>query len=148
MMIKIARMGLLLVVMSLPLNSELMASNPMVHTSPATMSLGPGPITYTWGEIKDGDCHQTNGTLTVRNDGSATFDADVRTDKSTFGDVWHANFQWYETNRRQYWMIPSGDSRRTKGQTVHMHSDWHGPKFDLNHMKALGKSQMYQESSC
>jgi len=55
-------------------------------------SAGAADLTATWPILVAGDCALRNGSLTLRDDGTATWKAEVRTNKSRSRDIWHIWF--------------------------------------------------------
>lgn len=65
----------------------------MVGTRNAPVTEGDLETTaFTWPEIKQGDCHQIEGRLVLRSDGTGHFRCITWTDKTHSGDNWHAVF--------------------------------------------------------
>jgi hypothetical protein len=48
--------------------------------------------TFTWNEIRAGDCHEVSGTVLLVSDGRGKFTCTTWTDHTHSGDVWHASF--------------------------------------------------------
>lgn len=71
--------------------AQLISWNPGIRRDPV-ISGGIGNTAFTWSEIKEGNCHQIDGLLTLRSDGTAHFSCTLWTDKTRFGDAWRTNF--------------------------------------------------------
>jgi hypothetical protein len=73
-------------------STEAAISVPGVASAGRVESLSANPNvavkTFTWGEIRAGDCHQIEGTLELRSDGTATFKCVTWTDSTHSGDYW------------------------------------------------------------
>lgn len=106
-------------------------------------------VYYYWrdGELRAGDCHQINGTLMFRSDGAASFDADVWTDHTNSGDIWHSSFIVDRDDLTRLLDIGQIDSPKTYGAHVHMHGDFH---YDPSKFSQLPNDpkRVSQMSSC
>lgn len=54
------------------------------------------PLVAEWPVLVAGDCTLRNGRLTIDADGSAVWQATVRTDRTTSADVWHIAFMLFD----------------------------------------------------
>ena len=73
--------------------------------------------TFTWEPIKVGDCHQIEGTLELRADGTATFKCVTWTDSTSSGDYWWSGLLLQDHS----------------GVTLHNEKYHKGPRMDDGH---------------
>ena len=77
----------------------------------------PKVVTYNWTHLASGDCEMKDATATFRSNGTATFAAQVKTNHTHSGDVWHTTL--------------TGET--ATGQTLFSIGTLDGPRMDDNH---------------
>lgn len=50
---------------------------------------------FYWDPLSNGDCHQYDGRIVLRSDGTGTWSATTYTDDTRSGDYWHSDFIVY-----------------------------------------------------
>ncbi|MFD8500036.1 DUF6294 family protein [Amycolatopsis sp. NPDC059657] len=109
---------------------------------------------FTWGELRVGDCHQINGTLTFYSDGTGYWSARTWTDSTHSGDIWHTRFQivagagageFFVPTPPKPHDFPTFDSPRMDddGQRY----DW-GQPFTYDKLYFNSAREVYQRYSC
>jgi hypothetical protein len=80
---------------------------------PGGMNFIPSKI-FTWGELRAGDCHQIEGKLELRMDGTAAFTSVTWTDSTSSGDYWWSGMLLQDSS----------------GVTLHNEPYHRGPRMD------------------
>ncbi len=62
-----------------------------------------------------GDCHLNSATLTLRSDGSGSWDARLFTHHTSNADIWHAQFYFNDSNNKASGGLPQWDSPEMRG---------------------------------
>ncbi len=70
------------------------------------------PIDLTFPHIKVGDCELDGATITLNPDGSAVWNAQVKTDHTHSGDIWHATLNLQDIVQNNISSVPTFDSVR------------------------------------
>ena len=99
---------------------------------------------FYWDDLKVGDCHQYNGTLVLRSDGSATWSATTTTDETTAFDIWHTDL--YPKDQAGNVLFHAGEFDSQKmlpGRRYHWARDF---RYDPAHYNRV--SFVTQHSSC
>ena len=109
-----------------------------------------GVITYYWNQLNVGDCHQKNGTLIMRSDGTATFTADMWTSHTTSGDVWHSDFWVLNGQGNHYVMFGPSSGPSSWGSTVQLNFGfrWNADNFESLPRAPETLIRITQESGC
>ena len=62
-----------------------------------------------------GDCHLNSGRLTIRSNGSGTWDATLYTRRTGNADFWHTKFYFNNSSNRASGSLPQWDSPAMRG---------------------------------
>jgi hypothetical protein len=102
--------------------------------------------TFTWPDIKTGDCHQTGCTLTLISDGRGTFSCTTWTDQTHSGDVWQAIFTGQDRFKLDLFNVGAFNSPRMNSNPS-PHYQWGGP-FNYDKTKFDAIVGMVEHSWC
>ena len=68
--------------------------------------------TATWDELRSGDDHQVDGTLTFRSNGTGHWSCTTWTDHTRTGDKWHSSFTVLDAHGHELFKLGTYDSPR------------------------------------
>ena len=87
----------------------------VIHTDALKKGMQPSPAqptAITWQSMSSGDCVMQNANVTFKPDGTAIFAAQVKTNHTHSGDIWHATIATKDNEGKILFTSPKMDSGR------------------------------------
>jgi hypothetical protein len=110
----------------------------------ATVQPPPTAKSLNFPHMSSGDCEMQNATITFRSDGTGSFTAQVKTNHTHSGDVWHATMAARNAGNQDIVKLPTFDSMRMDDD--HGYYQWnHDFEYDASQFPAINGVAMLKK---